>query len=587
MDEPAVVVADRSLAGLRAMACVMLALSVIVVIIAVALPTDTLAWLRSEYWFFGRPLNWLEMSSPRIDLTHVILFAWVTLLLACLWPRAPLWRIGLPILALAVGSESLQFSVPGRSPLVSDLYDDLLGVAFGLALAAPLFALRSIPREATGRACMQAARWLALAGVLALPFVRWQATSLFGYPVQVADVFLAGAVLAFALGLASGVRIRLTAFHGWLSLYVVAMALACLVSPQPWASAGKWVGVVYLAALAVLVHSLADVEFARRLVLSWLGASWIVAILGCIAVVGFYLSAPAREMVAPLLSRYGSLPPGNYPRVIATFANPNMLCNYLNVSLVFALAGARLGWIKPVAALMLVMMLLVTALATISPGLGGIALSLGLWVWMSQREARPTLAGVALIAGVGTAALVWLGLVLVNPARPFEELSVRLRIWQSALDTVLRHPLRGVGLGEPVADVYFMAPSGEAQWLSDAHNTWLSIAGQAGVPAALALLGLSAYLLRNAKSASKAAEPFATLAAACALGFVSAFLYQGLGGSFEDARHLWLLIGLLAWLAQVTATPSGLPAAEPAQDAASAMRMPRLSSAAGLMRGVL
>jgi hypothetical protein len=27
------------------------------------------------------------------------------------------------------------------------------------------------------------------------------------------------------------------------------------------------------------------------------------------------------------------------------------------------------------------------------------------------------------------------------------------------------------------------------------------------------------------------------------LAFISAFFYQGIGGSYEDARHLWVLIG--------------------------------------------
>ena len=33
---------------------------------------------------------------------------------------------------------------------------------------------------------------------------------------------------------------------------------------------------------------------------------------------------------------------------------------------------------------------------------------------------------------------------------------------------------------------------------------------------------------------------------ALGISFISAFLYQGLTGSYEDARHLWVLIGLLA-----------------------------------------
>jgi hypothetical protein len=31
---------------------------------------------------------------------------------------------------------------------------------------------------------------------------------------------------------------------------------------------------------------------------------------------------------------------------------------------------------------------------------------------------------------------------------------------------------------------------------------------------------------------------------ALGIAFLGAFAYQGLGGSFEDARHLWLLLGL-------------------------------------------
>lgn len=138
MDDRPVQLADGSLSALRALAGFLLALSLTVLIVAVLLPNYALAWLRSEYWLFGQPLNWLEMRSPRIDLTHVILFAWISLLLSCMWARARWWRIALPLLGLAVATELLQFLVPGRSPLVSDLYDDLLGVGIGLATAIPV-----------------------------------------------------------------------------------------------------------------------------------------------------------------------------------------------------------------------------------------------------------------------------------------------------------------------------------------------------------------------------------------------------------------------------------------------------------------
>jgi hypothetical protein len=38
------------------------------------------------------------------------------------------------------------------------------------------------------------------------------------------------------------------------------------------------------------------------------------------------------------------------------------------------------------------------------------------------------------------------------------------------------------------------------------------------------------------------------------VAFVGTLLYQGLTGSFEDARHLWILIGLIGAIARMPAT---------------------------------
>lgn len=67
-------VASRSAGVLKPLGWLLFGLSVILVIIAVVLPPEVLSWLRSNFRLFGEPLNWLEMTSSRIDLTHVILF---------------------------------------------------------------------------------------------------------------------------------------------------------------------------------------------------------------------------------------------------------------------------------------------------------------------------------------------------------------------------------------------------------------------------------------------------------------------------------------------------------------------------------
>lgn len=113
------------------------ALSVSLVLIAVALPPKTLAWLRSDYHWFGQSLNWLETISPNIELSHVILFATASFLLSALWRRSPWWQAPVLMLGLAIASELLQFLIPGRYPLLSDLYDDLLGAFVGFVMALP------------------------------------------------------------------------------------------------------------------------------------------------------------------------------------------------------------------------------------------------------------------------------------------------------------------------------------------------------------------------------------------------------------------------------------------------------------------
>ena len=113
---------------------------VLLVVIAVILPTSALSWLRSDYQIIGVPLLWLDNASESfaLDLTHVALFGLVALVMATLWPRTHWWRIGSALLMLAVGSELLQLLVPGREPRVGDVVDDLIGAAIGCLLSLPL-----------------------------------------------------------------------------------------------------------------------------------------------------------------------------------------------------------------------------------------------------------------------------------------------------------------------------------------------------------------------------------------------------------------------------------------------------------------
>jgi O-antigen ligase len=88
--------------------------------------------------------------------------------------------------------------------------------------------------------------------------------------------------------------------------------------------------------------------------------------------------------------------------------------------------------------------------------------------------------------------------------------------------------------------------SGDKQFLSDAHNVWLNLLGQIGFFGLIAFASLCLFLLWRCRFrlADSTEKSFVQLALSCA--FIGAFWYQGLQGSFEDARHLWILFGLLA-----------------------------------------
>lgn len=114
---------------------VLLVPSVGLVLAAVLLPSRTLSWLRGKFSVIGDVLNWVERIDTPIDLTHLLLFFWVALLLGVLRRQSSWWRAAAILLGLSVASELVQYLVPGRHPLLTDVFDDWLGSALGIILA--------------------------------------------------------------------------------------------------------------------------------------------------------------------------------------------------------------------------------------------------------------------------------------------------------------------------------------------------------------------------------------------------------------------------------------------------------------------
>lgn len=402
------------------------------------------------------------------------------------------------------------------------------------------------------------AQGLLLLLIFSLAFMQ-PAVQLFGLAAAPTDlVFLLLALAWLAALAARGVRFAGHPGYWFIALYFAAMLVSLSVSDQPRTSIVKLFTQAYLLSLPVLVATLVrDRLDLRRAIRGWLAGTAVVVLIGALTLTLFPLDRD-NPLLRYTLFHFGTLPPGDYPRVRLTFLNANMLCNYLTASLLLLLAARRLDWVSRATFAVLLPGILVCAAFTISPGLGGIALAVGMWLWLLLRDTRRGEARTALAAGVAGAVLFIPAMAftpILHPTAPFlVQLPLagvtlapagRLMIWMDAVRNFASDSLLGRGIGADAVLVRYQDPGGNLQRLTDAHNMFLNIAVQCGIIGLTALCALIAFAWRRTLPFRLLDGDRNLLRLGIGFAFLNCLVYQGLGGSFEDARHIWLLFGLL------------------------------------------
>ena len=386
--------------------------------------------------------------------------------------------------------------------------------------------------------------WLLLALIALLPLMNPPVR----YPVVAVDLVFVLLALALGLELASG-RQRLPWDPCWavLAAYVVALVPSLVATSNMSQSLFKLATEVFLVGLTIVTVVVADrPKVFRRAVLTWLIATALMCLVGVVGLMGFAID-PQGPIYQYTSFHFGTLPPGHYPRMEMTFLNANMACNYLTVSVGLLFVAWSQGWLKERLALALLAAFVLASAFTISPGIGGIALAVGAGLFVVRGSRIAVAIGIAI-------ALAFLVAVWLTPI-PHSTATFALRVSGTAIilepagrfltgaagwREFLAHPLVGHGIGIDAVFVHYADPSGTMQELTDAHNMFLNIAPQAGIVGLVGLLVLIGYAARL--TIAKRKDPVALL---LGLTFLNAFVYQGLGGSYEDTRHLWVLLGLL------------------------------------------
>ncbi|MEO7156400.1 MAG: O-antigen ligase family protein [Vicinamibacterales bacterium] len=403
-------------------------------------------------------------------------------------------------------------------------------------------------------------RTLFLLLVAVLPIMQPSLVAIDGYPLAWADaVFLMLAVVIAISIFAGRLRILWTSWNTAVALFVAATIVSALAAPDRRHSLIKAAGTAYLAVLGALsAHYSRQLEMRKPLLLAWLVAT-VVTITACAAgVVLFFARAPAN----PFLYGYGSLPAGPYPRVMGLFTNANMLCSYLNAAGLVVLSGERAGLIRRAIAVPVVVAVCLSAVLTLSPNLGGLALAGSLWFAATTPRGYGLRAATIRWAGTA-AAVVFVVAILVSPtvlnhaeARDWDgiEPSSRVQTWVAAAEVFREHPWVGAGPGAEVAHVAYVNASHGYELLTDAHNTWLSVLAHTGllgfVPFAVAIGMLIARMRQRLDVTTRGAWR-----SGLELALLAGLLYPSLSGSFEDSRHVWILMGMV----HAAQTPGSAP----------------------------
>ncbi|MFN3387929.1 MAG: O-antigen ligase family protein [Allosphingosinicella sp.] len=422
-------------------------------------------------------------------------------------------------------------------------------------------------------------------------------TKVIGHLISATDIVFLPLAACWGLAILTGqIRLRWHPAWGLLLFYFAAQAVSIPGAEDPRAGLMKLVTQVYLLSLPVVLFTLIeDAADLKRAFRAWLAATAAIGIIA-VASLALFVADPASPLLSHVNYRFGTLPPGDYPRLRLSFTNANMLCNYLSVSLMVLLASWRLRWVSRAAFACLLGAVAVSGAFTVSPGLGGIALVAGLWLWLVLRGERPALARLALAGGSTAAILFVLAMSvtpILHPTAPFLirvpgldlvlAPSGRLMIWIEAVKNFLADPLLGRGLDAESVRVRFIDPGGAPQLLTDAHNTYLNLAAQCGIAALAAAVLITWYVLRGT-AAARRARGLEAAALALGLGFLGGFAYQGLGGSFEDSRHLWVAFGLFLAARRLSAPGSAgraasCPPPSPTATSSPSTRSPPTTSA--------
>jgi putative inorganic carbon (HCO3(-)) transporter len=368
----------------------------------------------------------------------------------------------------------------------------------------------------------------------------------YGYAKMAAGIALAGLASSWLLmdrRLVPGGAVGVC-----LTLFFAGVALSAIWSPAPSLTLRSFIEWVKYLAIFYLVTNVVDAR--RRVDVLAIALAWATVV-------------PAIGTIHSW-SRGEHLVEGDRAAWIGTFNNPNELAYYLAIGGAFALGAqalTRRRWLRLAYFGALIAMAAALLLTQSRGGLMAAIAVLGLTLLRGAHKrnqgAIVAVAVLLLLALQFTPQKVWQRASTTFSYQRDASAQGRIDAWRTGLRIVAAKPLTGIGAGAFLLAWPEFAP-GDAGEARTAHNTFVQVASETGLPGLGLFLGAVGTAFAGLQRVARRRPDLERAARTTQIGLVS-FLVSSATGGLAYSWPLYLLLGLAAGMMRMEREALDLP----------------------------
>jgi O-antigen ligase len=229
--------------------------------------------------------------------------------------------------------------------------------------------------------------------------------------------------------------------------------------------------------------------------------------------------------------------------------------NYFATTAIFAIVlafyfmqGKRPRWEKACCVVCLLLTILAVTFCASRGGFLGLAVAALFLVWRTKRRVRNLLLMGALVLPLSFALPMSSLHRFLDPSMDFGSTQFHLEAWKAGLHMVEAHPVVGIGLGnfKPLM-LSYMSPETNRDVDTVAHNMFIEVAAELGVPALLIFLGIfwCTYRTLGKLRRSTSTHPLIRETAAALQAGLVGFAVAGSFVSAEYQKTSWMGFALM------------------------------------------